>query len=130
VSQELEALRAEHGVRLVTEEEEGFGIAKVPPGVYGFSYAPSTEEIPLFCKKTFQSFEVHKLADGSEHLIGFVTPKEAIDLEMGNKAAEIRLYPEPVAEAVRLVSVNLAIVIPNKKGPARSDGNFLSLRLA
>ena len=130
MDQELEALRAEHGVRLLTEQEEGLGVAGIPQGVYGFAYAPSTDEIPLFQNKTFQAFEIHKLAGGADLLIGFVTPKEAIDIEMGNKTAEIRLYPEPYAEATRLVSVNLAAIVTNKKGPARTDGNYLSLRLA
>jgi hypothetical protein len=129
VDQELKALREEHGVRLLTEQEEGFGLAGVPQGVYGFAYAPGADEIPLFRNKTFQSFEVHKLTSGAELLIGFVTPKEAIDIEMGNKTAEIRLYPEPSAEATRLVSVNLVAIVANKKGPSRTEGNSLSLRL-
>ncbi len=32
-----EQLRAAHGVRLVTEREEGTGVDRLPDGVYGFT---------------------------------------------------------------------------------------------
>ncbi len=126
----LAALRKEHGVALMREDLDGATVDDLPAGVYGFAYAPAESRIPLFHGKTFQSFEVHKLPDGSAHLVGFVAPKNLIDLEMRNRTVEVALYPEPWGEATRLASLPLDEIVPSRKGPSRSEGNYLMLRLA
>ena len=47
-----EQLRAAHGVRLVTETEEGTGVDRLPGGVYGFTYSPGLPNAPLFAVQT------------------------------------------------------------------------------
>jgi hypothetical protein len=120
-------LRAMRGLRALESAEEGFAAERQANGVYGFTYSPA-EAVPLFTKKTWHSFEVHKLADGTLHLVGFVTAKEA---EIMRKAApgEITLFPDPWEDAKELVSVPLTRALPSKKGPSREGGNGLKLAL-
>src|SRR5581483_5704619 len=103
---DLEQLRAQRGLRALETAEEGFAAASLPGGIYGYTYAPS-EALPLFARKDWHSFEVHKLADGAEFLVGFVTPKEAESVRSGGQG-EIILFPDRWEEATELVSVPLA----------------------
>ena len=125
---DLEQLRAAHGVRLVEEAEEGFAADRQPNGVYGFTYAPAEAAVPLFVKKTWHSFEVHKLPDGELHLVGFVTAKEA-ELIRNGLHGEVTLFPDPWEDSKELVSVPMAHAMPSKKGPSREGGNGLKIAL-
>jgi len=122
-----EQLRATRALRALESAEEGFAAEHLPNGVYGFTYSPA-EAVPLFTKKTWHSYEVHKLADGTLHLVGFVNAKEA-EIVRHSSPAEITLFPDPWEDAKELVSVPLARAIPSKKGPSREGGNGLKLAL-
>ena len=126
--QDLAELRAARRLRPVTEAEEGLSTAKLPNGVYGFAYAPQEAAIPLFGKKSWHSFEMHKLDDGSEHLAGFVTPEQAGWIRSGEHV-EVTLFPDPWEDATEVVSVPMARVVPSKRGPSREGGNGLKLEL-
>jgi hypothetical protein len=118
----LEAIRDRHQVRSLRPEEEGFSIARLPAGVRGFTYAPGQPEVPVFANKTFHSFEVHKVADGTEYLIGFVTPSEEAALEAAEPGASINMFPDASDASPILVSVPVARILPPKRMP-REDGN-------
>jgi hypothetical protein len=124
----IEQLRTLHQVRLVENAEDGSAAAALPNGVYGFTYAPAEAAIPLFAKKSWHSFEFHKLRDGSEHLVGFVTAREAELIRQGRQA-EVVLFPEPWEDATELVSLALSRIVPTRKGPAREGGNGLKLEV-
>ena len=126
-SSENEQLRSTRGLRALEIAEEGSTAESLPNGVYGFTYSPA-EAVPLFTKKTWHSFEVHKLADGTRHLVGFVTAKEA-EIVRDGKPAEITLFPDPWEDATELVSIPFTRAIPSKKGPSREGGNGLKLAL-
>jgi hypothetical protein len=126
-SNEVEQLRARHGLRQLEEAEEGFAADHLPNGIYGFTHSPS-EAVPLFAKKNWHSFEVHKLQDGGRFLVGFVTPKEA-DVMRSGLQAEITLFPDPWQDATELVSVPYARAMPSKKGPSREGGNGLKVAI-
>src|ERR1044072_9032847 len=111
----LDHLRAERNLRELEAAEEGTTAERLPDGVYGFTYSPA-EDVPLFAKKNWHSFEVHKLADRSQSLVGFVTGKEAKNVRSG-APAEITLFPDPWEESTELVSVPLTRAVPAKKGP-------------
>jgi hypothetical protein len=111
----------------VERDEEGTTAERLPNGVYGFTYSP-TEAVPLFSQKAWHSFEVHKYADGSIYLVGFVTAKEAGTISGGGHA-EITLFPDPWESSTELVSVPLTRAIPSKKGPSRDGGNGLKMAL-
>ena len=103
-------------------------MAALPNGVYGFTYAPGQPEVPLFSKHNYHSFEVHKTADGTEYILGFVTQPEAEDLEASKEGAAIRLFPGPWENSQSLVSVPVAGILPPKRMP-REDGNPLPFTL-
>jgi hypothetical protein len=123
----LEQLRTQHGLRGLEKEEEGFAAERLPNSIYGYTYSPS-EAVPLFAQKTWHSFEVHKLADGSRYLVGFVTRKEAETVRSG-ASGEITLFPDPWEDATELVSIAFARAIPAKKGPSREGGNGLKVAM-
>jgi hypothetical protein len=123
---ELERLRAEHEVTLIGENDEGTSFEQLPVGVYGFSYAPQ-QESPLFGKKMYQNFEVHKPSDGRMRVIGYVKEADFQTIEAG-RAGTVHLYPDPYEQATRLVSVAMSRVV-RAKGPTRDHGNALPLDL-
>jgi len=125
----LELLRDRHQVRSLRTDEEGFSIARLPNGVRGFTYAPGQPEVPVFAHKTYHSFEVHKAADGTEYMIGFVTPSEAEQIEAGTEGSGIRLFPDPSDDSPVLVSVPVARIVPPRRMP-REDGNPFPFSLA
>ena len=118
----LEELRRRHGVRALGAEEEGCAIARLPAGVYGFTYSPGQPEVPVFAKKDYQAFEIHKAADGTEYVVGFVTQKEASDLAAGNEGAAIRMFPDPWEGSQTLVRVDASRIVPPRRMP-RENGN-------
>lgn len=99
-----EGLRQAHGVRLVSEQEEGQAVYRLPPGVYGFTYAPGLADAPLFRKKSYGSFELHVLADGTPAIVGFATAEHAAALTAGRES-ELTLFPDPRDEAALIVTV-------------------------
>src|SRR5215831_166354 len=111
---DLDQLRTQRGLRPLEAAEEGTAAERLPDGVFGFTYSPS-EAVPLFAKKTWHSFEVHKHADGSHHLVGYVsrTDFESVD---GGRQAEITLFPDPWEDATELVTIPFSRAIPAKKG--------------
>ena len=121
-------LRENHKLRVVEAAEEGSAADRLPPGIYGFTYAPQEAAIPLFGKHAWHSFEVHKAADGSLHLVGCVSVKDAGLIRTGEHV-EVTMFPEVWEDATELVSVALARVVPSKRGPSREGGNGLKLEL-
>ena len=118
----VDDLRSQHQVRALKPEEEGSAAAALPPGVYGFTYAPGQPEVPLFSKNNYHSFEVHKTADGTEYLLGFVTPSEAADVAAMKEGAPIRLFPAPWENSQTLVTIRASAIVASKRMP-REDGN-------
>ena len=92
---EQEALRAAHGVRLVTDGEEGTGLNALPGGLYGFTYSPGLASAPLFAERRYRGYEIHKLASGEGFVVGFTTSAMARDLSTAQKEVEVRVQPEP-----------------------------------
>jgi hypothetical protein len=120
----IEQLRIRHGVRPLEPEEEGTATARLPAGVFGFTYAPAQPETPLFAKQNHHCFEVHKAADGTEYVIGFVTQSEASDLSAAKPGASVRLFPDPWESSQILVVVRVSNIVAPKRMP-REDGNPL-----
>lgn len=120
----VETLRSDHSVRALRSEEEGTSLEHLPAGVYGFTYAPDQPTPPLFSKKNYHSFEVHKAGDGTGYLIGYVTSEEARDLETGKSGARVRLFPDAFGEAKSLVRVAISRIVTPKRMP-RDEGNPL-----
>ena len=78
----IEQLRATNQVVPVSKEDEGRGWAKISNGVYGFSYTPASSDGGLFNKQPRQSYEMHKLTDGSLLILGYTTAEFAGKLDL------------------------------------------------
>ncbi len=128
VHPEMEALRAKHRVGTIAEKDEGASVDHLPDGIFGFSCAPH-QESPLFRKRVFQSFEVHKLAGGEVFFIGFASENDAAALSEKSEPAEISLYPEPWSDAAKVIAVPRSRVT-RAKGPFRESGNAIRLDLS
>ncbi len=129
IEQERQSLRARNQVRLLTEAEEGQGIDRVPPGVYGFAHAPGTEALPLFRQRTHLAFEVHKKANGEVDLLGLLEASQAEAVESGGQDIEIRLGADPTPERSVLVSIPTERILRVKEHSNR-DGQGLILQVA
>jgi hypothetical protein len=124
---EIEQMRAAHRVVPVSKEDEGTGFKKIANSVYGFTYAPGSEDFGLFLKQPRQSYEVHKLADGTMLILGYTTAEYAAKLESAG-AQEIHLYPERREEFSVLVAVPHGRMV-NAKALDRDDYNKLKTGL-
>lgn len=111
LNRKFESLRAEHGLREVTAEDEGTGVDKLPAGVYGFTYSPAEENFPLFRSRELRSYETHKRADGSVILLGFLTETEKRAFETAPETTTISLFPEPQGDVDQLVEVPMSRVV-------------------
>jgi hypothetical protein len=127
--QQREQLRAEHKLRPVKSEEEGTAITKLPNGVYGFTYAPATET-PLFARKSYHSFEVHKTSDGIAHMLAFVTPADAARIGAHEDDIDVTIYPDPYEAATEMVIIPFDRVLTSLYKPIRHDGNAVPIKLA
>jgi hypothetical protein len=128
-SPEREALRNKHGVRIVTDQEEGQDVRWLPAGVYGFTGAPGAKELPLFAHPIVRSTEVHKTASGDVYLVGYVQTAEAQAIESGAEPVTVHLYPDPLEASSTLVAVPLSRV-DHRQPPSRSEGNFMAVEIA
>jgi hypothetical protein len=128
IQQQLSSLRERKGLALIAAEREGAPLATLPDNIYGFTFSPVNESTPLFAKRQFQSFEVHKLTSGIVHLLGFLTEKEAATFFDGKDALECNLFPEPFGDSTRLVEVPLER-IAKAKPLSRASGNYMPVTL-
>jgi hypothetical protein len=119
IDQAREALRRDHGVRLVTEEEEGASAHDLPPGVYGFTNSPVLAS-PLFAVRRYRNFEVHRLAQGPA-VVGFVDPRDAEKL-IGNSGAavEVRVFPDREGDVSTIVSIPYARIVQHRQYSVRN----------
>jgi hypothetical protein len=123
-----EALRREHGVRLVTPAEEGCAAESLPAGVYGFTASPLLAS-PLFATRRFRNFEVHRLASGPA-VIGFVTAADAARLRApSDTPITIQIYPDSQGEATILVAVPYDRVVQHRQYAVR-NADAIAVQLA
>jgi hypothetical protein len=98
-------LRQTHQVDLISVADEGTGLDRAPCGVYGFTYAPGHVNAPLFRKRSYHSYEIHKLPNGAALIIGYVPEAVAAAVASGRESLQFRLRPEPEAEAQTLIAI-------------------------
>jgi hypothetical protein len=121
-AQETERLRRERNLRELKSEEEGTDVFKLPDGLYGFTYSAGQNEMPIFSKNPYSSFEIHRLATGEVHILGFVTPAEKAQIQ-ARERIELQVFPQPFGDATAMVSLDMKLITPAKKGLPRTDGN-------
>jgi hypothetical protein len=123
----VEQLRATNRVVPVSKEDEGRSWAKISNGVYGFTYTPASSDGGLFIKQPRQSYEMHKLSDGTLLILGYTTAELAAKLD-SKGAQDVELYPESRAEYTVLVTVPHSRIV-NSKALDRDDFNKLKAGL-
>ncbi len=124
---EREQLRASNRVVPVSKEDEGRSWSKISNGVYGFTYTPANENGGIFIAEPKQSFEMHKLADGSLHIVAYATSESAQKVK-GSGAQDLEVYPIPRENASVLVVVPHAR-IASSKALDRNDFNKIKMSL-
>lgn len=124
-----QALRTQHGVTLVPAAHEGLSRARVPTGSYGFTSAPGEPDGGLYTKQIFQSFEIHKLGDGSIHILGYVTAAEAEIFAKGMQTLDVHMYPSVRGASDTLISLPWSR-IRRSLPVSRIDGNYLPVTIA
>jgi hypothetical protein len=127
IEAQLASLRSQKKLSPLAAGLEGTPLGRLPDNVYGFTSSPVNESTPLFIRRIFQSFEVHKLAGGLVHILGFVAPAEAETIFKG-EPIDVNLYPEPLDKAERLVEIPLPRIM-KAKPVSRANGNFMPLHL-
>jgi hypothetical protein len=117
--QAREALRREHGVRLVSPAEEGFAADTLAAGVYGFTSSPALAS-PLFAVRHYRNFEIHRLPSGTS-LIGFVTPAEAVQLtRLDVEPVNVNVHPDADGDATAIVSLPYDRVVQHRQYSVRN----------
>jgi len=118
--QAREALRREHGVRLVDRAQEGFAADQLPAGVYGFTSSPGLAS-PLFAVRHYRNFEVHRLPNGTTAVVGFVTAAEAAHLTRRQSASvKVTIYPDLEGDATAIVSLPYDWVVQHRQYSVRN----------
>ncbi|MBI4264221.1 MAG: hypothetical protein HY657_07585 [Acidobacteria bacterium] len=120
-----EALRAAHAVRIVTAEEEGTGVDRLPVGVYGFTYSPGLPNAPLFAQRRYRSYEIHKLASGEVFIVGFTTRALACDLSTAQGELSLQVQPEPEREFDTLVTIPYSRIRQHRQYAAPHQHGFM-----
>lgn len=114
-----EALRREHGVRLVDADQEGAAVEDLPVGTYGFTGSPLLAS-PLFSVRRYRNFEVHRLAAGPA-VIGFVSAADAVKLtHAGGDTLTLRLFPDAEGDATTIVSISYDRVVQHRQYAIRN----------
>ena len=121
---EQAGLREAHRVRLVSEREEGTGLNKLPPSIYGFTYSPGIDEAPVFAKRSFRSYEAHKLANGEVTLVGFPAAESARQLTTSTEDISLQVQPMPEDGHETLVEIPYSRIRRHKGYAAPNQHGF------
>jgi len=126
-----EGLRTAHQVRLVTSQEEGNSVSRLPGGVYGYTYAPGLPGAPLFAARRYRSYEIHKLPSGDVFVIGFAKPDVARTLSTATEEMTLQIHPQPEGEYTTLVTIPYSRIRQHRQyAVPNSDGFTVTVRPA
>ena len=124
-----EEMRRRASLRPISDKEEGWNIRRLPEGIYGFTGAPASEELPLFVAPIYQCFEVQKLIGGEICHVGYVTEAEFQQYQQGLGSMVMDLYPEPYGASTKLISVPRSRT-DRTRSPTRDRGNAMKMDIA
>jgi hypothetical protein len=124
-------LRAKTGVSELSFSTPAFRFSAVPAGGYGFitpkylgmALITRSPDLPFEAvSPTPNSFEIHKRADGSGMLVGFVEAQLKPQLTSSEQTKNVRfvLYSNPSGKAPHIVAVPLAKLFVDRM-PTRLD---------
>ena len=119
-----EALRAAHGVRIVTAEEEGTGVNALPHGVYGFTYSPGLPNSPLWAVRRYRTYETHRLKDGEVLVIGFADVETAAKIASVAEVQTVQIHAEPHGDSNVLVQIPYSRIGRHRQYAAPNQDGF------
>jgi hypothetical protein len=120
-----EQLRAAHGVRLVSKEEEGTGVNALPGGVYGYTYSPGLQNAPLFSVRRYRSYETHKLANGEVFVIAYADVNTAAHVASSSSEVSVVVHPEAGTDTNVLVQIPYSRIRQHRQHAAPNQEGFL-----
>jgi len=120
-----EEVRASHGVRIVSDGEEGTGVNALPGGVYGYTYSPGLPNAPLFAVRRFRSYETHKLPNGDVFVLAYADADTARKIAEAPGDVAVRVHPEPQPDAAVLVQIPYARIRHHRQYAAPNQDGFL-----
>lgn len=124
-------LRAKNGVAELNTSTSGVRFSQAPAGSFGFiapqflGIALVTQSPDLLLERVppaANAYEIHKLADGSGMLVGFVGPDLKLQLTPSQRPKNIRiaLYSNPSGKAPHIVAVPVVKLVADRM-PVRLD---------
>ena len=66
---------------------------------------------------------MHKAADGTEYILGYVTSQDKGEIDSVKEGAPIRLFPDSHGNSTFLVSIPFAQISWSNRAIPREDGN-------
>ena len=120
-----EEIRASHGVRLVSDREEGTGVNALPGGVYGYTYSPGLPNAPLFAKRRYRSYETHKLASGEVLVVAYASESTAREIASAPADVTVRVEPEPNPDAASIVQIPYSRIRQHRQHAAPNQDGFV-----
>ena len=98
-------IRDAHGVRLVTDAEEGTGVNALPGGVYGYTYSPGLINAPLFKTRRYRTYETHKLVSGETFLVAYADADTSAQIASAPEDVTVQANPEPSSDDSVIVKI-------------------------
>ena len=117
-------LRTTHGVRLVTDAEEGTGVDALHGGVYGYTYSPGLANAPQFKARRYRSYETHKLASGETFLIAYADAGTAERIMSAAEDVTVLVSPEPSSDDSVIVKVPYSRIRRHRQYAAPNQDGF------
>lgn len=118
------AIRDAHGVRIVSDVEEGTGVNALPGGVYGYTYSPGLLNAPLFGARRYRTYETHKLADGETFIIGYADTETAEQIASAAADVKILISPEPSSDDSVVVKISYSRIRQHGQYAAPNQDGF------
>jgi hypothetical protein len=118
------AIREAHGVRLVSDVEEGTGVNALPGGVYGYTYSPGLVNAPLFGARRYRTYETHKLTGGETFIIGYADAETAEQIGSAVADLKILIRPEPSSDDSVVVKVSYSRIRQHGQHAAPNQDGF------
>ena len=117
-------IRSTHGVRLVTDAEEGTGVNALPGGVYGYTYSPGLINAPQFKARRYRSYETHKLASGETFLIAYAEADTAERIASAPEDVTVMVNPEPSSDDSVMVKIPYSRIHRHSQYAAPNQDGF------
>lgn len=129
-------LLRERGLNPLTDFQDGLPASEIDPGSYGFlanfgllgsdprqiilAREPSSDE---------SAFEIHRLADSTIELVGFVSKQDSHAIRSGTAECKVSIFSRKTSTATELMTIPISRIISVTHNRVRRTANRLDVRL-